>query len=474
MDIILVPGLWLDGSSWERVVPGLELAGHRAHPLTLPGMESRDADRSGITLDDHVEAVVEAIDSLDPARGKVVLVGHSGGCGIAYAAVDVRPDRVALAVYVGGFPVGDGGAIADGYPAENGEVPLPDWSEFEEEDLVDLDDEGRRAFRDRAVPSPAHVTGDPQRLSDDERRYQVPVTVIATEFTGEMLRDWIERGLAPVRELTRIRDVEYVDLPTGHWPQFTRPEDLAGAILASIDGAARRQPPGRPVAAGPGGMGGRISPRQFSEADGVEDWRVLGEGACAYFRTGSFVAGARLVHAIGELAGLGEHHPDLDLRHEGVTVRLLTTADDWYGLTERDLDLARQISAVARQLGLSADPSALQTVQVSIDALVGSEVMPFWRAVLGYEHRPDSPDEDLIDPRGRGPSLWFQEMDAPRPQRNRIHIDVWVPHDQAEARVRAAIAAGGRLVTDEHAPGWWTLADPEGNEVDVATWMDHD
>jgi 4a-hydroxytetrahydrobiopterin dehydratase len=220
--------------------------------------------------------------------------------------------------------------------------------------------------------------------------------------------------------------------------------------------------------------GRRISPRQFSEADGVEDWRVLGEGACAYFRTGSFVAGTRLVHAIGELAGLGEHHPDLDLRHEGVTVRLLTTADDWYGLTERDLDLARQISAVARQLGLSADPSALQTVQVSIDALVGSEVMPFWRAVLGYEYRPDSPDEDLIDPRGRGPSLWFQEMDAPRPQRNRIHIDVWVPHDQAEARVKAAIAAGGRLVTDEHAPGWWTLADPEGNEVDVATWMEHD
>jgi 4a-hydroxytetrahydrobiopterin dehydratase len=219
--------------------------------------------------------------------------------------------------------------------------------------------------------------------------------------------------------------------------------------------------------------GRRISPRQFSEADGVEDWRVLGEGACAYFRTGSFVAGTRLVHAIGELAGLGEHHPDLDLRHEGVTVRLLTTADDWYGLTERDLDLARQISAVARQLGLSADPSALQTVQVSIDALVGSEVMPFWRAVLGYEYRPDSPDEDLIDPRGRGPSLWFQEMDAPRPQRNRIHIDVWVPHDQAEARVKAAIAAGGRLVTNEHAPGWWTLADPEGNEVDVATWMDH-
>lgn len=252
MDIILVPGLWLDGSSWEKVVPALERAGHRAHPLTLPGMESRDADRSGITLRDHVEAVVGAIDALGPAGGKVVLVGHSGGCGIAYAALDARPDRVARAVYVGGFPVGDGDAIADAYPAEHGEVPLPDWSQFEEEDLVDLDDEGRRAFRERAIPSPAHVTGDPQRLSADERRYQVPVTVIATEFTSEMLRDWIGRGLAPVREFARIREVEYVDLPTGHWPQFTRPEDLARAILAGIDRAASGEPPAGPTPSPPG------------------------------------------------------------------------------------------------------------------------------------------------------------------------------------------------------------------------------
>jgi 4a-hydroxytetrahydrobiopterin dehydratase len=116
----------------------------------------------------------------------------------------------------------------------------------------------------------------------------------------------------------------------------------------------------------------------------------------------------------------------------------------------------------------------VQTVQVTIDALVGPEVMPFWRAVLGYQDRSDSPDEDLIDPRGRGPSLWFQEMDAPRPQRNRIHFDVWVPHDQAEARVAAAIAAGGRLVTDQYAPSWWVLADAEGNEVDVCTWRSRD
>jgi len=221
------------------------------------------------------------------------------------------------------------------------------------------------------------------------------------------------------------------------------------------------------------GMIERITPRQFHQADGVEDWRVVGEGACMYFRTGSFAAGARLVHAISELAGLDDHHPDVDLRWGGVIVRLITITDDYSGLSEHDVELARQISSVARELGVPADPSAVQTVQVTIDALVGAEVMPFWRAVLGYRDRGDSP-EDLIDPRGRGPSLWFQEMDAPRPQRNRIHIDVWVPHDQAEARVAAAIAAGGHLVSDEHAPAWWTLADAEGNEVDVATTMSRD
>jgi 4a-hydroxytetrahydrobiopterin dehydratase len=130
--------------------------------------------------------------------------------------------------------------------------------------------------------------------------------------------------------------------------------------------------------------------------------------------------------------------------------------------------MARQISAAARELNVPADPTAVQTVQVAIDALVSPKVMPFWRAVLGYQ---ELGDEDLIDPHGSGPSFWFQAMDAPSPQRNRIHIDISVPHDQAEARVAAAIAAGGHLVTDEHAPAWWTLADAEGNEADVATWM---
>jgi pimeloyl-ACP methyl ester carboxylesterase len=233
MDVILIPGLWLDGSSWDRVVPVLEQAGHRAHPLTLPGMESKDADRSQVTLRDHVEAVIEVIDSLDPAAGTVVLVGHSGGGAIAHGAVDARPDRVARVVYVDSWPLGEGGVINDELPAEGGEIPLPDWSFFDDEDLVDLDDELRAAFRQRAIPSPEHVASDPQRLSD-QRRYDVPVTVVACEFASEKLRDWMAKGQPALQELAKVRDVDYVDLPTGHWPQFTRPEELGRAIVASV------------------------------------------------------------------------------------------------------------------------------------------------------------------------------------------------------------------------------------------------
>jgi 4a-hydroxytetrahydrobiopterin dehydratase len=209
----------------------------------------------------------------------------------------------------------------------------------------------------------------------------------------------------------------------------------------------------------------RITARQFHESAGVEDWRALFSGACAHFRTGSFTTGVALVDAIARLADAADHHPDVDLRYKGVTVRLWTHDVD--GLSERDIGLARQISEAARGLGVPAAPADVQDVQVTVDASVGAAVIPFWRAVLGYRQVGD---EDLVDPRGRGPSLWFQPMGAPRPQRNRVHVDVCVPHDQAEARVAAAIAAGGHLVSAEHAPAWWALADAEGNEADVATW----
>jgi pimeloyl-ACP methyl ester carboxylesterase len=233
MDIILIPGFWLDASSWDEVIPAPRQAGHRVQALTLPGMESKDADRSQITLRDHIDAVVEVIDSVDPASGKVVLVGHSGGGAIAHAAADARPGRVARVVYVDSLPLGEGGLINDELPVENGEVPLPDWSLFDEEDLVDLDDDLRAAFRERAIPTPVHVASDRQRLSD-ERRYDVPATVIACEFSTAQMRDWMTQGHPAMRELGKIRDVGYIDLPTGHWPQFTKPAELGQAILASV------------------------------------------------------------------------------------------------------------------------------------------------------------------------------------------------------------------------------------------------
>jgi 4a-hydroxytetrahydrobiopterin dehydratase len=210
----------------------------------------------------------------------------------------------------------------------------------------------------------------------------------------------------------------------------------------------------------------QITPRQFDQADGVEDWRVVFEGACAHFRTGTFATGVALVDAIGRLADAANHHPDVELRYGSVRVCLVT--HEVGGLSERDVAMARQISAAARDLDVPADPASVQTIQLTIDTLAASDIQPFWQAVLGYES--DGPD-DLVDPRGRGPGLWFQQQDVARPQRNRIHVDVSVPPDQAEARIAAALAAGGRLVSDAHAPQWWTLADPEGNEVDVATWV---
>jgi 4a-hydroxytetrahydrobiopterin dehydratase len=147
----------------------------------------------------------------------------------------------------------------------------------------------------------------------------------------------------------------------------------------------------------------------------------------------------------------------------------MTLADDWAGMTGRDVDVAQRITSVARELGVTSDPSRIQSVLFVIGTVASPAVMPFWRALLGYEYRADTPDEDLVDPRGRGPAVWFEPMDEPRPASGRIHVAVWVPAEHGEARVAAALAAGGRIVYDEKAPAWWTLADPEGNEADVAT-----
>jgi pimeloyl-ACP methyl ester carboxylesterase len=230
MDIILIPGFWLRASAWDDAVPALEAAGHTIHALTLPGKESASADRHGIGLRDHVDAVVATIDEVG---GPVVLVGHSGGGAIAHGAADARVDQVTRVVYVDSFPLGDGGAVNPDLPVVNGEVPLPDWSVFEADDLIDLTDELRGQFRRVAVPEPLGVTSDKQVLGD-ERRYDIPATIIACEFTPEQMQSWMAGGEGMLAELSKVKDVSYISLPTGHWPMFTRPAELGEALVRAV------------------------------------------------------------------------------------------------------------------------------------------------------------------------------------------------------------------------------------------------
>jgi pterin-4a-carbinolamine dehydratase len=212
-----------------------------------------------------------------------------------------------------------------------------------------------------------------------------------------------------------------------------------------------------------------ISARAFHEAAGVEDWRVLFWGAHAYFRVASFSEGARFVAAIAELAEAVGHFPDVDLRPESVTVRTSSRVDG--ALSERDVELARGISAAARAMGLEPDPSRVQVVGIAVAQDEGSDSQPFFAAVLGYDELGDT---DVIDPHRRNPHFSFQKLHPPKPGRGRTHIDISVPADQVEARVAAALAAGGRIADESHVPDWWTLASPENHGVDIAGWPDFD
>jgi 4a-hydroxytetrahydrobiopterin dehydratase len=171
----------------------------------------------------------------------------------------------------------------------------------------------------------------------------------------------------------------------------------------------------------------------------------------------------------------------IDLRRDQLVLSLQSPATAT--VTPREVALARRISEIAGSLGLTTGagvgggaPRSVQVLEIAIDAMDIPAVRPFWRAVLAYVDEPgrSGPEDPLVDPVGQGPAVWFQQMDAPRPQRNRIHLDVSVPHDEAQRRIQATLAAGGRLVYDAEAPAFWVLADPEGNEACITTWQGRD
>jgi 4a-hydroxytetrahydrobiopterin dehydratase len=220
-----------------------------------------------------------------------------------------------------------------------------------------------------------------------------------------------------------------------------------------------------------------LSSSEFLGRHDLPDWRVLLGAIEAWFAADSFSAGAAFVGEVATAADVADHHPDVELRYPGrVHVRL--TSHDAHGLTDRDAELARTISQLAAASGLRAEPRRSTTLEVAIDALDIDAVRPFWQAVLAYREDPPHVPGDTIrsisDPAGIGAAVWFQQMDEPRPQRNRIHLDVVVPHDEVQDRIDAAVAAGGHVVTDQWAKAFWVLADPEGNEACLCTWQDRD
>lgn len=225
MDIILIGGLWLDVSAWDAVVPHLRDLGHRAVPVSLPGQGAPPAEA---TLDDQVAAVLAEVDG---AAGRVLVVGHSAACTLAWMAADARPGEVARVAMIGGFPSGDGKAYADFFEVVDGAMPFPGWEPFDGADSADLDEQRRAAIAAAAIPVPEAVAKGAVQLRD-ERRFDVPVTLICPEFSPAEAREWIGEG---VPELQRARHVEYVDIDSGHWPMFTRPAELAGLLVKAAD-----------------------------------------------------------------------------------------------------------------------------------------------------------------------------------------------------------------------------------------------
>jgi 4a-hydroxytetrahydrobiopterin dehydratase len=230
----------------------------------------------------------------------------------------------------------------------------------------------------------------------------------------------------------------------------------------------------------------RLTRQQVSDAVGPPGWRVVVGVIRTSIRVASLAQAAEVAQLAATLAGPGTGRSlSADLRPDRV-VLTLQSPEGWVGPPE--VDLAQRISGAVREQGLATGPEvapdaangarSVQVLEIAIDALDIPAIRPFWQAVLGYGDEPGAngsdPGAGLADPVGQGPTFWFQQMDEPRPQRNRIHFDVVVPDDETGHRIQAALDAGGRLINDSEAPAFWVLADPEGNEACVCTWLGRD
>ena len=202
---------------------------------------------------------------------------------------------------------------------------------------------------------------------------------------------------------------------------------------------------------------------------GLDGWRKVLDKIIVRFETGDFNTGAALVTRIAEAADEANHHPDVDLRYPHLTVSL--SSHDVGAITARDIRLARRISELAAEAGVSPSAEAPDVLELALDTPDHEAVKPFWQALLGYDSKQA---DDLVDGADRTPSVWFQKTDSDAPDRQRWHLDVSVPHDVAEARIQAAIDAGGTLVDDSRAPAFWVLADPDGNRSCICTWQSRD
>jgi 4a-hydroxytetrahydrobiopterin dehydratase len=227
----------------------------------------------------------------------------------------------------------------------------------------------------------------------------------------------------------------------------------------------------------------RLTRKQVSDAVAGDGWRLVVGVIRTSVLVDSLAEAAEVARVVTDVAGDATGSLSLDLRPDRVVLTLQSRQDGWVG--PREIAAAQRISAVVDDLGTITEPEvgagaprSVQVLEIAIDALDIPAIRPFWQAVMGYGNEPGGdgtqPGGGLADPVGQGPTIWFQQMDEPRPQRNRIHFDVVVPDDETEHRIQAALAAGGHLVSDAEAPAFWILADPEGNEVCICTWQGRD